>query len=103
MAPEILYTSEQLTGKFECKRAVETPGNPKFSDEFLKIHRAIRWLGRAEKESDDPDAAFIFQWIAFNAAYARDMPGKWVKETKAFQTFIKRVVCVDKKTSSKTT
>jgi len=38
----------------------------------LRVHRALSWLGRAEKESDDPDAAFIFFWIAFNAAYAKD-------------------------------
>ena len=36
----------------------------------------MSWLGRAEREtaSGDDDAAFIFYWIAFNAAYARDRP-----------------------------
>ena len=37
----------------------------------IRIHRAISWLDRAEREADDPDAGFIFLWIAFNAAYAR--------------------------------
>ena len=43
----------------------------------LRTHRAIRWVERAEQEYDpdnpeegDPDAAFIFYWIAFNALYA---------------------------------
>ena len=40
----------------------------------LRVHRALSWLERAEKERDDPDATFIFYWIAFNAAYARDRP-----------------------------
>ena len=40
----------------------------------LRVHRALSWLERAEKEVEDPDAAFIFYWIAFNAAYARDRP-----------------------------
>ena len=40
----------------------------------LRVHRALSWLERAEKEEDDPDAAFIFYWIAFNAAYAQDRP-----------------------------
>lgn len=38
----------------------------------VRIHRAISWLARAEHESDDPDARFVFLWIAFNAAYASE-------------------------------
>ena len=42
-----------------------------FPDGFgLRIHRAISWVGRAEKDGNDLDAAFLFYWIAFNAAYA---------------------------------
>ena len=42
----------------------------------LRMRRALSWLGRAEKETKDgdDDAAFIFYWIAFNAAYAKDRP-----------------------------
>ncbi len=36
----------------------------------LRVHRAISWIRRAEKETDDPDIAFTCYWIAFNAAYA---------------------------------
>ena len=39
----------------------------------LRIHRSISWIQRAEKETSDHDAAFIFYWIAFNAAYAEDL------------------------------
>jgi hypothetical protein len=39
----------------------------------LRIHRALSWLNRAEMAGDDPDAAFIFYWIAFNAAYAEEL------------------------------
>jgi hypothetical protein len=39
----------------------------------LRIHRAISWLTRAEAEPEDDDAAFMFLWVAFNAAYARDL------------------------------
>jgi len=38
----------------------------------LRAHRAISWVLRAEQEKLDADAAFIFYWIAFNAAYADD-------------------------------
>ena len=40
----------------------------------LRMRRALSWLERAEKETEDDDAGFIFYWIAFNAAYARDRP-----------------------------
>lgn len=36
----------------------------------LRVHRSISWIGRAEAERQDSDAAFIFLWIGFNAAYA---------------------------------
>lgn len=39
----------------------------------LRTHRAISWLGRAEQETEDDDAAFLFYWIAFNASYAREI------------------------------
>lgn len=38
----------------------------------VRLHRAISWLARAEAEDDDNDARFVFLWIAFNAAYARE-------------------------------
>jgi hypothetical protein len=36
----------------------------------LRVHRSLSWLNRAEMAAGDDDAAFIFYWIAFNAAYA---------------------------------
>jgi hypothetical protein len=38
----------------------------------LRVHRAISWIGRAEMETEDDAAAFLFLWIAFNAAYGGD-------------------------------
>ena len=40
----------------------------------LRVHRALSWLDRAEKETEDIDAKFIFLWVAFNAAYANEIP-----------------------------
>ena len=42
---------------------------------MLRMRRSTSWLARAEeelfgRETPDPDAAFVFYWIAFNAAYA---------------------------------
>lgn len=53
------------------------------SDLTLRSRRALSWLERAQAAcapsvSDaseaDPDVAFICFWIAFNAAYAKDLP-----------------------------
>ena len=44
-----------------------------FPEDFgLRVHRALSWYDRAEKAEDD-DAKFIFLWIAFNAAYAKEI------------------------------
>ncbi len=39
----------------------------------IRPHRAISWLARAEAEASNYDARFVFLWIAFNAAYAREL------------------------------
>ena len=42
-----------------------------FDEPFsIRMHRALSWLDRAEKEIDDPDAGFIFYWVSFNANYS---------------------------------
>ena len=47
-----------------------------FNEDFrLRIHRSLSWLQRAEqaKQEQDIDSQFIFLWISFNAAYAKDL------------------------------
>lgn len=50
------------------------PYSEEGNDFDLRMRRALSWLERAEQElqRDDLDAAFIFYWIAFNAAYGGD-------------------------------
>ena len=44
-----------------------------FSDSFrLRMHRSLSWLAKAVSVNDD-DIRFITLWIAFNAAYAREV------------------------------
>ncbi|HBH28806.1 MAG TPA: hypothetical protein DDX99_08195 [Desulfofustis sp.] len=62
----------------------------------IRIHRALSWLHRAEACVDDPDASFIFLWIAFNAAYANEMPAEYSStEQQRFNEFIKRLLQLD--------
>ncbi len=60
----------------------------------VRLHRAISWLARAEVEGDDPDAQFIFLWVAFNAAYAREF-GEGQTERNRLQAFLDLLVSLD--------
>lgn len=60
----------------------------------VRLHRAISWLRRAELEDDDPDARFIFLWIAFNAAYAQ-LFGFEQSEREQLRQFIASLVAAD--------
>ena len=60
----------------------------------LRIHRALSWLIRSEQETDDQDARFIFQWIALNAAYAREF-GREETERDRARGFIENLVRLD--------
>jgi len=60
----------------------------------LRLHRAISWGVRATAEAD-PDARFLFFWIAFNAAYAQELPHE-EKEWQRFRRFIEKIVALDR-------
>ena len=60
----------------------------------VRLHRAISWLGRSEQESEDPDARFIFQWVALNAAYAREF-SQDESERSRFHGFVDTLVGLD--------
>ena len=62
----------------------------------LRTHRALSWIARAEKESDDQDAAFIFYWIAFNAVYAEDRPDVAdMEERGIFDEYFGKIIRLD--------
>ena len=63
----------------------------------LRVHRSISWIGRAEQAGDDCDAAFLFLWIAFNAAYADEgsLQGIATGERRAFEDFFAKLVALD--------
>lgn len=62
----------------------------------LRVHRAISWLHRAEMAEDDHDAAFIFYWIAFNAAYANELRDTDLEgERSVFADYFARLTGLD--------
>jgi len=60
----------------------------------IRLHRAISWLVRSEKETNDSDAQIIFLWISFNAAYAK-LFGFENTEREQLQKFIEKLVTCD--------
>lgn len=62
----------------------------------LRVHRALSWLNRAEHETDDGDAQFIFLWIAFNAVYASpSLKEDGYTEQAVFRRFLADVLRLD--------
>ncbi len=61
----------------------------------LRVHRALSWLDRAERENTDPDARFVFLWIAFNAAYATEIHDPDMTEKRSFQKFLRNLLQLD--------
>ncbi len=61
----------------------------------LRIHRALSWLQRAD-QCDDSDGRFVFLWIAFNAAYATEIPtGMRLSEQENFREFLHKLHTLD--------
>jgi hypothetical protein len=76
--------------KIKLKQNAESYSEP----QRVRLHRAISWLARAESEANDPDAQFVFAWIAFNAAYAKEI-GFEDSERGKLAHFIHAVVSID--------
>jgi len=63
----------------------------------LRVHRAISWIRRAEQAEGDPDAVFVFYWIAFNSAYADEerLARSGGGERAHYCEFFERLIALD--------
>ena len=91
-------SEQQFT--FDALGAREKALGDSFWNEYgnlaLRVHRAIRWGERGDEEADDLDAAFIFYWIAFNAAYAEDRAENSEETARAiFGEYLQKVAWLD--------
>lgn len=77
----------KLLAKWEQMEA-SLPGKQPFG---LRMRRATSWLERASREHDDPDAAFTFCWIAFNAAYGDERDTER-RERDRFHAYFSRIL-----------
>lgn len=70
-----------------------------YSEPFrLRIHRSLSWLEKAQERlaADDLDLAFQSYWIAFNAAYARELDGRTMAADRSdFRVFLQQVCMMD--------
>ena len=82
-----MTTYEDLQKTYEaCEKALDY-------DLSVRLRRSLSWLQRAERETDDIDASFIFHWISFNAAYAGGYSKRQdYKERDAFNRFFEKLV-----------
>ncbi len=62
----------------------------------LRVHRALSWLDKAERSTDDLDSQFIFLWVSFNAAYAQDTECLNHSETQSFTKFLEKLNSLDR-------
>ena len=77
---------------FETLKSRQRSIREQFPQDFgLRIHRSISWLGRAERETEDLDAAFLFYWIAFNAAYAAEQDSLDLNERDVFRDYFQKL------------
>lgn len=61
----------------------------------LRLHRSLSWLKRAQA-AEDLDTRFITLWIAFNAAYAREIDGRTMAGDRSdFREFLQTVCRMD--------
>lgn len=82
-------TAQTLKTKFEQYKTEKH-----FSDDFrLRVHRSLSWLKKAEEEND-LDMKFLALWIAFNAAYAREIDGS-AKDNITLNEFLLRICTFD--------
>lgn len=87
---------------FEELKSIHRQVRDGFSGDLdLRIHRALSWLNRAE-QCDDDDGAFVFLWIALNAAYSNDAVSGLSDSVSAgqsgesgFQDFFQRLLELD--------
>ena len=100
--PEVIHFQSGLADGENFAYAALKQKHRALRDDFpqalsLRTHRALSWLQRAEQESEDDDARFIFLWIAFNAAYANDIHnGLRLSEMRMFSHFFTRLIAADR-------
>ena len=87
-----------MTGlTFEALKAKHRALRDGFPAELsLRVHRALSWLHRAELAGEDLDAAFIFYWIAFNAAYADELGNTAMDDERSvFDGYFRQLTALD--------
>lgn len=63
----------------------------------LRIYRSISWLKKAEESEADDDIRFTTLWIAFNAAYAKEIEaGVQLSDRSTFRQFLHTICRLDK-------
>ena len=84
-----------------CSAETPAPSDKPLESFPVRLRRADTWMERAAtmRDADDPDLAFILYWIAFNAAYARDISREFSDERRtergAFEKYLGTLLSLD--------
>lgn len=75
----------------------KTTNDSRPADYTVRLCRVETWLRRAEAAlvADDADVAFVLYWIAFNAAYARDVSPRIPDTLTAIRRYFNDLLDVD--------
>jgi hypothetical protein len=87
--------ADALKSRFK-KRCVAT--NNVHQNWQIRVHRSISWLKRSTQfDSEQPEARFLYLWLAFNSLYSRWSAGKNAPDVDAHarNDFIRRVCEID--------
>ena len=60
-----------------------------------RMRRALSWLKRAEQDTNDPHAGFIFYWISLSAGYSPDFEGIGTKEAALQYKYFSMITACD--------
>lgn len=78
---------------FEAKERIFGPEN--YSDNAIRMHRAISWLFACEEQAND-DLAFLSAWIGFNSCYSVPPKNSGEKEYDRISDFLIDILRMDR-------
>ena len=96
-SPAAALEATALKARFK-QRSVET--NNVYQNWQIRVHRSLSWLKRAGEFSvDQPEAKFLYLWIAVNSLYSRWNAGKNAPDydSAARDDFLRKVCRLDSK------
>lgn len=84
--------------RYQLKKQPHRQQREQFNQNLnLRVHQALSWLDNVEQSNSDLDTQLTFLWIAFNSAYAYEIPTNARPNEKQYlSNFFVRITHLDK-------